>query len=193
MGIWAGRDAGRRCRSSSSSRISTSVERPTAPRLLHVVPPVVLALAKHPLGRRAQLFVDPEALLWRRAARCRRHRQCTRRLGCVLFRQGYGLTETSPAAALTSTDDVAKAKPGSIGSPVANTECRVVDVETRSETSRLPVRTARSWIRGPQVMRGYFNRPRAETRATIDEEGWLHTGDIGHARTPTATSSWSIG
>ena len=54
--------------------------------------------------------------------------QCTRRLGCVL-QQGYGLTETSPAAIVTS-DDPAKIKPGSVGMPIANTECRVVDPET---------------------------------------------------------------
>src|SRR3970282_835618 len=69
-------------------------------------------------------------------------------------------------------------KPGSIGTPVANTECRVVDAETGRDVA--PGLDGEIWIRGPQVMRGYLNRP-AETHATIDDKGWLHTGDIGHA------------
>ena len=69
-------------------------------------------------------------------------------------------------------------KPGSVGWPVANTECRVVDVETGRDVA--PGTDGEIWIRGPQVMRGYLNRP-AETRAMIDDEGWLRTGDIGHA------------
>jgi acyl-CoA synthetase (AMP-forming)/AMP-acid ligase II len=96
------------------------------------------------------------------------------RIGCVV-QQGYGLTETSPAALITS-DDPAKIKPGSIGSPVANTECRVVDPGTGKDVA--PGKDGEIWIRGPQVMRGYFNRP-AETHETLDDEGWLHTGDIG--------------
>ena len=62
--------------------------------------------------------------------------------------------------------------------PVANTECRVVDPATGQDVA--PGEDGEIWIRGPQVMLGYFNRP-DETRATIDDEGWLHTGDIGHA------------
>jgi len=94
-----------------------------------------------------------------------------------VLQQGYGLTETSPAAIITS-EDPAKIKPGSIGSPIANTECRVVDPETGRDVA--PGIDGEIWIRGPQVMRGYFNRP-AETRAVLDSDGWFRSGDIGHA------------
>jgi acyl-CoA synthetase (AMP-forming)/AMP-acid ligase II len=61
---------------------------------------------------------------------------------------------------------------------VADTECRVVDPVTRRDVEC--GQDGEIWIRGPQVMLGYLNCP-DETRETIDEEGWLHTGDIGHA------------
>jgi acyl-CoA synthetase (AMP-forming)/AMP-acid ligase II len=53
-----------------------------------------------------------------------------------------------------------------------------VDPATREDVA--PGQDGEIWIRGPQVMLGYLNCPDA-TRATVDEEGWLHTGDIGHA------------
>jgi acyl-CoA synthetase (AMP-forming)/AMP-acid ligase II len=102
--------------------------------------------------------------------------QCTSRLGCVL-QQGYGMTEASPATHVTPPD-VAARKPGSIGRVVANTQCRVVDVETGRDVD--PGTDGELWIRGPQVMRGYLNRAE-ETRAILDGDGWLRTGDIGHA------------
>jgi acyl-CoA synthetase (AMP-forming)/AMP-acid ligase II len=141
--------------------------------LLHVVPPVVLALAKHPaLEGRDFSFVRK---LFSGAAPLGADvtEQCTRRIGCVL-QQGYGLTETSPAALITS-DDPAKAKPGSVGCAVADTECRIVDAATGRDVE--VGQDGELWLRGPQVMRGYFNRPE-ETRATLDADGWLHTGDI---------------
>jgi acyl-CoA synthetase (AMP-forming)/AMP-acid ligase II len=143
--------------------------------LLHVVPPVVVALAKHPcvVGRDfssiRKLFSGAAPL------RADVIEQCTCRVGCVL-QQGYGLTETSPAALVTS-DDPGQIRYGSVGRPVPNTECRVVDPTGRDAS---PGEDGEIWVRGPQVMRGYFNRP-DDTRATIDDEGWLHTGDIGHA------------
>jgi acyl-CoA synthetase (AMP-forming)/AMP-acid ligase II len=144
--------------------------------LLHVVPPVVVAFAKHPLlAGRDFSFVRK---LFSGAAPLGADviEQCTRRIGCVV-QQGYGMTEASPATHITP-DDVARAKPGSIGCPVANTECRVVDAETGRDVE--PGQDGEIWVRGPQVMRGYLKRP-DETRATVDADGWLHTGDIGHA------------
>jgi acyl-CoA synthetase (AMP-forming)/AMP-acid ligase II len=144
--------------------------------LLHVVPPVVVALAKHP-GVAGRDFASIRKLFSGAAPLgAELTEQCLRRIGCAV-QQGYGLTETSPVAHVSSGDP-AKIKHGSIGSPVANTECRVVDPETGADLP--PGSNGEIWIRGPQVMRGYFNRPE-ETRVTIDADGWLHTGDIGHA------------
>lgn len=85
--------------------------------------------------------------------------------------QGYGLAETSP---LTHSDDVADWAPGTVGRPVADTECRIVDVDTREV---LDTGTAGEvQVRGPQVMLGYAGEP---TPSTIDAHGWLSTGDVG--------------
>jgi acyl-CoA synthetase (AMP-forming)/AMP-acid ligase II len=65
--------------------------------------------------------------------------------------------------------------PGTIGPPVPNTECRVVDVATGVDAPAGEL--GELLIRGPQVMKGYLNNPQA-TSVTIDADGWLHTGDI---------------
>jgi long-chain acyl-CoA synthetase len=92
--------------------------------------------------------------------------------GCVLL-EAYGLTETSPAACINPVD--IKAYNGMIGLPISSTEVDIRDLDGKSlglnETGEL-------WIRGPQVMKGYWNRPE-ETAKTIDANGWLRTGDVG--------------
>ncbi len=144
--------------------------------LLHVVPPVIVALAKHPAVANRDFSSLRKLFSGAAPLGADVIDQCTRRIGCVL-QQGYGLTETSPAAMITS-DDPAKIKPGSVGLPVANTECRVVDPETGRDVA--PGIDGEIWIRGPQVMRGYLKRPE-ETRAVLDDDGWFRSGDIGHA------------
>src|SRR6266571_8274619 len=87
--------------------------------------------------------------------------------------EGYGLTEASPVTHVNPPDGLAKA--GSIGLPIPDTEVRIVDLKTG--TRALPVgEEGEIIIRGPQVMKGYWNKP-AET-AQVLRNGWLHTGDI---------------
>ena len=91
--------------------------------------------------------------------------------GCTLV-EAYGLTETSPAACINPMD--LKDYNGSIGLPIPSTDACVKD----EDGNVLPVgEIGELCIRGPQVMRGYWNRP-DETAAVMDADGWLHTGDM---------------
>ncbi|MFH0787423.1 MAG: AMP-binding protein [Pseudomonadota bacterium] len=86
--------------------------------------------------------------------------------------QGYGLTETSPT---THTNPIRSIKVGTIGLPMANTEDKIVDPQTEKEVPSPEV--GELWIRGPQVMKGYYQDPEATAQTLID--GWLRTGDLG--------------
>ncbi len=87
--------------------------------------------------------------------------------------EGYGLSEASP---VTHANPIfGRRKVGSIGLPWPDTEARIVDIET-GEKVLPPGETGELVVRGPQVMKGYWNKP-AETAAAL-RGGWLHTGDI---------------
>ena len=138
----------------------------------YVVPPIALALAKHPAveGRdlsSVQTVMSGAAPLGGELAET-----VAKRLDCTVI-QGYGLTETSPVTHVIRPDGQNKA--GSIGPPLPNTECRLVDPESGEEVEE--GERGELWIRGPQVMAGYLNNDEA-TKSTVDEDGWLHTGDI---------------
>jgi long-chain acyl-CoA synthetase len=92
--------------------------------------------------------------------------------GAMLY-EGYGLTEASPTT--HSTPTLAKRKIGSIGLPFPSTECKIVDLETGERV--VPVgEVGELCVRGPQVMKGYWNRP--EETAIALRDGWLYTGDV---------------
>ena len=92
------------------------------------------------------------------------------RFGLVLS-EGYGLTEASPV--VTSSAGV-NSRPGSIGVPLPGVEVRLVDADGDDV---LVGDSGELWVRGPNVFKGYWNDP-AATRAALDGDGWLHTGDI---------------
>jgi acyl-CoA synthetase (AMP-forming)/AMP-acid ligase II len=144
--------------------------------LSHIVPPIVLKLAKDPLIDKYDL--SSLKMIFSGAAPLGPDlsRECMERIGCGI-RQGYGMTETSPVTH-SSPADPAKMKLGSIGTAAPNTECRLIDPATGAELG--PNQDGEVCVRGPQVMKGYLNNPEATAR-TIDSDNWLHTGDIGYA------------
>ncbi len=101
-------------------------------------------------------------------------RDFEKRTGAVIV-EGYGLTETSPVTHINPFAG-GKRKAGSIGLPIPDTECRIV--ELNDGRTDLPTgETGELMVKGPQVMTGYWNKPDATTETLVD--GWLHTGDIG--------------
>ena len=144
--------------------------------MAHVVPPIALALAKHPAVDNYDLSKLKIVFSGAAPLGAETSRALSARLGCFV-KQGYGMTETSPVTHVVPNDP-AKAKDGSVGRVVPNTECKVVDLATGAELGA--GEKGEIGVRGPQVMKGYLNRPEA-TAQTIDPEGWLHTGDIGYA------------
>jgi acyl-CoA synthetase (AMP-forming)/AMP-acid ligase II len=140
-----------------------------------VVPPIVLALAKHPAVDQYKL--TSLRTIFSGAAPLRENiaNAAAQRLGCRVL-QGYGLTETSPVT--HACRDARPGKAASVGPPVPNTEVRIVNVDTGIDCSAHE--EGEILVRGPQVMKGYLHRLDA-TAAMIDTDGWLHTGDIGYA------------
>ncbi|MFD4643063.1 4-coumarate--CoA ligase family protein [Lentzea sp. NPDC058436] len=140
---------------------------------VYIAPPVAVALAKHPIvdnydlsplkaifSGAAPLDVDLAAAV-------------SKRLGCRVS-QGYGMTEMSPVshAIPDSRDDISV---GTVGVIIPNLECRLVDPATGDDVG--VNERGELWCKGPNIMKGYLNNPEA-TAATLDDEGWLHTGDV---------------
>jgi acyl-CoA synthetase (AMP-forming)/AMP-acid ligase II len=150
-----------------------------------VAPPIVLALAKHPLVDQYDLsslrtITSGAAPLDEQLALAAEERLRKGADTGVTVAQGYGMTELSPVS--HTTPDATRLPPGvtsvpkgSVGFAIPNTECRLVSPDTGTDAA--PGERGELWIRGPQVMKGYLNNAQA-TADTLDDEGWLHTGDV---------------
>ena len=139
----------------------------------YLVPPIVLALAKHPIVDRYDLSKLKSVVSGAAPLSTELANELTDRLGVEVL-QGYGMTETSPA---THVALEGSGKPGSVGGVVPTSECRIVDVSTGEDVEQGS--SGEIWVRGPHIMKGYLNNPEA-TAETIDDDRWLHTGDIGY-------------
>lgn len=143
-----------------------------------LVPPIVLALAKNPIVEKYDL--SSIRMVKSGAAPLGKDLEDAfkARVPHATIGQGYGMTEAGPVLAmcLAFAKHPFPVKPGSCGTVVRNAVVKIVDPETgvclpHNEPGEI-------CIRGPQIMKGYINDS-ASTDSTIDEEGFLHTGDIG--------------
>ena len=138
-----------------------------------VAPPIVVALAKHPMVDNYDLTALRQVFSGAAPLSAELSLEAGARIDCEVV-QGYGMTEMSPVSHLTPPGMF---KAGSVGITAPNTETRIVDPITGKD---LDVNEdGELWVRGPQVMAGYLNNPKA-TADTLDADGWLHTGDIAH-------------
>ncbi|MET0683788.1 MAG: AMP-binding protein [Solirubrobacteraceae bacterium] len=141
-----------------------------------VAPPLLAALAHHPLVSSVDLSALRTVGSGGAPAGAALEQAVAERLDCFVG-QGYGITEASPLVAVAPLSEPSRMRPGSVGLLVGGTEARVVD--PRSGAALPAGEDGELWVRGPQLMAGYRGAPDASA-ATIDAEGWLHTGDLGH-------------
>ena len=142
--------------------------------MLFTVPPVGLGLTQYPGVKNHDLSSIRVGFFGAAPLSSEMQDRIQDALGFPII-QGYGLTETSP---VTNSDfmEPDRRKAGSIGPAAPDTELKVVNVDD-GETEVPVGESGELLVRGPQVMKGYFNNPEA-TAETLTDDGWLHTGDI---------------
>ncbi|NMH98038.1 4-coumarate--CoA ligase family protein [Pseudonocardia acidicola] len=140
---------------------------------VYIAPPVAVALAKHPVVDQYDLSCIDVIFSGAAPLDAELGHAVAKRLNCTVL-QGYGMTEMSPVSHCIP-DDRPDIDLNSCGFAVPNTECKLVDPDTGEEVG--PGGRGELWVKGPNVMVGYLNNEEA-TAATLDAEGYLHTGDV---------------
>ena len=140
-------------------------------RRMWIVPPVALALAKHPLVDDYDLSALEQVFSGAAPMGNALSDAVASRFDCAML-QGYGMTELAPVSHITP---LSTPRSGASGLAVPNTRCRIVSPETGADLP--PGEEGELWIKGPQVMIGYLNNEQA-TKDTLTSDGWLKTGDM---------------
>ncbi|MDO9111626.1 MAG: long-chain fatty acid--CoA ligase, partial [Desulfatirhabdiaceae bacterium] len=143
------------------------------PTFAPLVPTMYIGMLNHPLIQKTDMTSIKGCFSGSAPLPVEVIRDFEKKTGAVIV-EGFGMTESTP---VTHVNPFAggKRKVGSIGIPIPCTEARIVDLVTGS--TDIPVgENGELIVRGPQVMRGYLNKPE-ETAQTVTD-GWLHTGDI---------------
>ncbi|OAX83903.1 hypothetical protein ACJ72_01734 [Emergomyces africanus] len=144
---------------------------------LTVVPPIAVALAKHPLVKK----YDLSSVVSIGSGAAPLSREISEEVealfppGTLYVRQGWGMTETT--LSMLGWDPNDRGTSSSVGELNPNCEARIMANDGVTELGRN--QRGEIWVRGPNVMKGYWNKPEA-TKETLTEDGWLKTGDVGY-------------
>ncbi|XP_046968053.1 probable 4-coumarate--CoA ligase 1 [Vanessa cardui] len=150
------------------------------PTTLFVVPSLLAFLATHPMVKKEHLqsvetimvgaAPTTDSMLEKFLLKCEKTKDQIKLL------QGYGMTESSPVTLMTPYEYPYN-KIGSVGQLVLSTQARVLSLTSGEALG--PHQSGELLLRGPQIMKGYWNNEKA-TKETVDSEGWLHTGDVAY-------------
>ena len=141
----------------------------------HVVPPLVIFLAKHPLVEKFNVTSIREMITGAAPLGGDILKAASERTKCKLIRQGYGLTEASSVTHMMSRS-LGTDNPASIGTSIRSVKVKIVDPD--SGMALPPNKEGEVGLSGPNIMKGYLNNP-AATRDCITDDGWFKSGDIG--------------
>ncbi len=143
---------------------------------IYGVPTMFIAELEHPMFGMFDLTSLRTGIMAGSPCPIERMRQCVERMHMRDITSVYGLTEASPGMTQTRTDDPLEKKVGTVGRPFPDIEVRVIDPETGEDCpTDVPGEVV---CRGYNSMKGYYKMPE-ETARIIDQDGWLHSGDIG--------------
>jgi len=141
-----------------------------------VAPPIVTFLAKHPIVDNFLPFTHLKDMLCAAAPLDGDLIELAKtRLGLEYIRQGYGMTEMSPASNIEPAFSI---RQGSVGVLLPNMQMRLVSLDS-GEAITEPGKRGEIHVRGPNIMQGYYGDAKA-TSETLDDDGFLHTGDVGY-------------
>ncbi|XP_966892.2 probable 4-coumarate--CoA ligase 1 [Tribolium castaneum] len=157
-----------------------SVLRNHKPHILFIVPPIVLFLSAHPMVKPEDLHSVRVVFSGAAPLGALDEQRFVEKSGkSVSVLQGYGLTETSPTVtAISAQLKSEKNVYGSIGRPIPNTLVKIINVDDPTGAPLGPNATGELLVKGPQVMKGYLNRPEETENAFLD--GWFRTGDMAY-------------